>query len=143
MEKIYDKGCGIDVHKKMMMRLLLKHLDELNAIIRELDDDIDNFMKPKEKLAVKMLQDIAGIGNTSAQAIIAQFTRIREHHGTKRTYVAVAHSILVVIYHILRDGTVFKDLGADYYNQFNKERKINAYPKNLKALSWEGSVVVA
>lgn len=33
-----------DIQRKML-RLLLKHLDEFNAIIRELDDDIDNFMK--------------------------------------------------------------------------------------------------
>ena len=45
--------------------------------------------------------------------------------------------MLVAIYHILKDGVVFKDLGADYYNQFNKERKINAYLKKLKALGWE------
>ena len=31
----------------------------------------------------------------------------------------------------------FQDLGADYYNQFNKERKINAYLKKLKSLGWE------
>ena len=45
--------------------------------------------------------------------------------------------MLIAIYHILKDGVVFKDLGADYYNQFNKERKINAYLKKLKAL-WVG-----
>ena len=66
----------------------------------------------------------------------AQFTRISAHRGKKRAYVAVAHSMLVAIYHILKDGVVFKDLGADYYNQFNKERKINAYLKKLKALGW-------
>ena len=69
--------------------------------------------------------------------------RISAHRGKKRAYVAVAHSMLVAIYHILKDGVVFKDLGADYYNQFNKERKINAYLKKLKALGWEASVVVA
>lgn len=51
--------------------------------------------------------------------------------------VAVAHSMLIAIYHILNEGVVFKDLGADYYNQFNKEHKINAYLKKLKALGWE------
>ena len=45
--------------------------------------------------------------------------------------------------HILKDGVVFKDLGADYYNQFNKERKINAYLKKLKVLGWEAPVVAA
>ena len=49
-------------------------------------------------------------------------------------YIAVAHPMLVAIYHILKDGVVIKDLGADYYNQFNREHKINTYLKNLKAL---------
>lgn len=69
----------------------------------------------------------------------AQFRRISSHRGKKRAYVAVAHSMLIAIYHILRDGVKYQDLGADYYNQFNKERKINAYLKKLKALGWTGS----
>lgn len=206
-EQIIDDLNGImsDLQKRMM-RVLLNHVDELNTHIKELDNDIDNFMKPDEKKATEVIQDIPGIGNTSAQAIIsvigtdmcrfptdshisswaglcpgnnesahkrksgktrkgnamlrdtlvvcahaavknkssyfsAQFARISAHRGKKRAYVAVAHSMLVAIYHILKDGVVFKDLGADYYNQFNKERKINAYLKKLKALGWEAPVV--
>lgn len=67
----------------------------------------------------------------------AQFQRISAHRGKKRAYVAVAHSMLIAIYHVLKDGVAFKDLGAEYYNQFNKERKINAYLKKLKALGWQ------
>lgn len=37
-----------DLQRKMM-RILLNHLDELNAHISELDDDIDGFMKLEEK----------------------------------------------------------------------------------------------
>lgn len=73
----------------------------------------------------------------------AQFMRISAHRGRKRAYVTVAHSMLIAIYHILKDGVAFKALGADYYNQFNKERKINAYLKKLKALGWETPVVAA
>lgn len=208
-EQIIDDLNGVmsDVQRKMM-RILLAHLDELNTHIKELDDDIDNSMKPDEKKAVTLLQDIPGIADTSAKGIIsvigtdmerfptnahiaswaglcpgnnesaqkrksgktrkgnallretlilcahsavknknsyfyAQFARISAHRGKKRAYVAVAHSMLIAIYHILKDGVVFKDLGADYYNQFNKERKINAYLKKLKALGWEASVVAA
>lgn len=72
----------------------------------------------------------------------AQFQRISAHRGRKRAYVAVAHSMLVAIYHILKDGVKFQDLGAGYYNQFNKERKISSYLKKLKALGWESSVAV-
>lgn len=44
--------------------------------------------------------------------------------------------MLIAIYHILKDGVAIQDLGADYYSQFNKERKINSYIKKLKALGW-------
>lgn len=67
----------------------------------------------------------------------AQFQRISARRGKKRAYVAVAHSMLIAIYHILKDNTPFVDLGSEYYNQFNKERKINLYLKKLKALGWE------
>lgn len=73
----------------------------------------------------------------------AQFQRISVHRGKKRAYVAVAHSMLIAIYHMLKDGVIFKDLGAEYYNQFNKERKIRTYLKKLKALGWENPVVMS
>ena len=177
-------------------------MDELDAHIEHLNDDIDTHMKPDEKQAVDAIKDVTGLGITSAQAIVsvigtnmerfptdghisswaglcpgdnesaqkrrsgktrkgnqllrttlivcahsavkvknsyfqAQFRRISAHRGSKRAYVAVAHSMLIAIYHILKDGVAFQDLGADYYNQFNKERKINSYLKKLKALGWE------
>lgn len=75
--------------------------------------------------------------NVKNSYFYAKFKRISAHRGSKRAYVAVAHSILIAIYHILKDGVKFEDLGADYYNQFNKERKINSYLKKLKSLGWE------
>ena len=45
--------------------------------------------------------------------------------------------MLIAIYHILKDNASFHDLGAEYYNQFNTERKITAYLKKLKALGWQ------
>ena len=55
----------------------------------------------------------------------------------KREKIELAHSMLIAIYHILKDNIPFVDLGSEYYNQFNKERKINVYLKRLKALGWE------
>lgn len=73
----------------------------------------------------------------------AEFARISAHRGKKRAYVAAAHSMLAAIYHILKEGVDFRDLGANYYNQFNRERKIQAYLKKLKELGWEVPVVAA
>ena len=45
--------------------------------------------------------------------------------------------MLIAIYHILENKTAFHDLGSDYYDSFNRDRKINSYLKRLKALGWE------
>ena len=44
--------------------------------------------------------------------------------------------MLIAIYHMLKDGISFIDLGAEYYNQFNRERKIKSYLAKLKKLDW-------
>ena len=51
-----------------------------------------------------------------------------------------SHSMLIAIYHVLSTGELFKDLGSDYYNQFNKERKANSMVKRLKALGYEVTI---
>jgi len=66
----------------------------------------------------------------------AQFARISTHRGKKRAYVAVAHSMLTAIYHMLKNGSGFTDLGSEYYNAFNRERKAEGCLKKLKQLGY-------
>lgn len=47
--------------------------------------------------------------------------------------MAVAHSMAIAIFFVLQ-GMEFKDLGADYYTQFNREKKINSHLKQLSKL---------
>ena len=41
----------------------------------------------------------------------AQFYRIKARRGPKKAIMAVVASILTAIYHMLKDGTMYKDLG--------------------------------
>jgi transposase len=66
----------------------------------------------------------------------AQYQRLSVSRGKNRATVAVAHSILIAIFHMLKDNVPFKDLGADYYDNFNKEHKVKGYLKRLAALGW-------
>ena len=71
----------------------------------------------------------------------AQYQRIAARRGKNRATLAVAHSMLIAIYHILSDKVEFRDLGADYYDSFNRDRKINSYLKRLKALGWQPDAI--
>ncbi len=63
----------------------------------------------------------------------AQYHRLVSHRGKNRATMAVAHSIAIAIYFVL-SGQEFKDLGSDYYNQFNREKKINSHIRQLSKL---------
>lgn len=71
----------------------------------------------------------------------AQYQRISARRDKNRATLAVAHSMLIAIYHILKNKTAFHDLGSDYYDSFNRDRKINSYLKRLKALGWEPDAI--
>jgi transposase len=66
----------------------------------------------------------------------SQYQRIAARRGKNRATLAVAHSMLIAIYYVLKNGVAFHDLGSDYYDHFNREHKINGYLKRLRALGW-------
>ena len=63
----------------------------------------------------------------------AQYSRLVSHRGKNRATMAVAHSMLIAIFFVL-NGCIFEDLGANYYIQFNREKKINSHIKQLSKL---------
>ena len=67
----------------------------------------------------------------------AQYDRLIVRRGKSKAKVAVAHSMITAIWNMLKHGSVYKDLGGDYYNRMNPERKIAVYLKKLKGLGWE------
>ena len=67
----------------------------------------------------------------------AQYQRILVRKGKKRATVAVAHSILISIYYMLKYDKEYNELGAQFYNQFNTEKKINSYIRKLHELGVE------
>lgn len=51
----------------------------------------------------------------------AQFHRLRSRRGAKRAAVAVAHSILTIVYHLIKNpDATFKELGGDYFIKRSK-----------------------
>jgi transposase len=73
----------------------------------------------------------------------AQYRRISKRRGPKRAAIAVAHSILVIAYHILRDSVPFQDLGADYFDRMNTTKAKAYHLRRLAELGCDVSTIVA
>ena len=73
-------------------------------------------------LKAMLVQAAHAVSRTKDNYLAAQFRRLAARRGKKRAAIAVAHSILVIAYHMLRDGTEYRDLGGDYFDKRNKEK---------------------
>jgi transposase len=73
---------------------------------------------------------------TKGSYLQAQFHRIRSRRGVKKAIVAVAASILTAIYHMLKDGTMYQDLGTDHFDSRAKERQKNRLVRRLADLGY-------
>jgi transposase len=67
----------------------------------------------------------------------AQYARLCARRGKKRAIVALAHSLLVAIYHMLKKRTPYNDLGPDYFNRIDPERKARYHQSQLRALGFD------
>jgi transposase len=61
----------------------------------------------------------------------AQFFRITARRGKKKAILAVAASMLTAIYHMLKDGTMYQDLGRNYFDRRSTDQHKKRLVKRL------------
>lgn len=67
----------------------------------------------------------------------AHYHRIAARRGRKRAVLATAHTILKIAYYLIKRGTVYQELGADYFDQRNRERVKRRLTQRLERLGFE------
>jgi transposase len=87
-------------------------------------------------LKTTLVQCAWAAARTKGSYLQAQFHRIRARRGAKKAIVAVAASILTAIYHMLKDGTTYQDLGPNHFDRRTKERQINRFVQRLTDLGY-------
>jgi len=72
--------------------------------------------------------------HTKETYLAAQYKRLVKHKGKNRALVAVGHSILVIIYHVLLRKESYGELGGDYFDKRNVEVQRNRLVRQLERL---------
>jgi transposase len=67
----------------------------------------------------------------------ALFSRIAMRRGPKRAAMAVAHRVLVIAYYIIRDGTIYHEIGGDHYDRRNPERTARRLTQRLERIGFQ------
>jgi transposase len=68
--------------------------------------------------------------------LAALFRRIRSRRGEQKAIMAVAHQLLTIIFHIIRDGGAYQELGATHYDQQNKQKTTRRLIERLQRLGY-------
>lgn len=187
------------VHRTLL-KLHLEHIDDLNAKITALSEEIDRALVSFDQIdAIERLDAIPGVNVQIAQVIISelgldmnrfptaghaaswagvasrreesagrqrstktrkgnpylktilvqaahaagrhkdnflgtQYRRLAARRGKQRAAVAVAHSILVIAYPMLRRGTAYVELGGDYFDKRHEQQLQRSLVKRLERL---------
>jgi transposase len=76
------------------------------------------------------------IAHTKDNYLSARYHRWARRLGKNKAVMALAHTVLVIIYHMLREGREYRDLGADYLDQLDKGRIERHHVRRLEQLGY-------
>lgn len=66
----------------------------------------------------------------------ARYHRLAARRGKKRAIVAVGHTILIMAYHIIKEQSTYKELGADYFERLNEQAIIRRLTSRIEKLGY-------
>jgi transposase len=87
-------------------------------------------------LKTTLIQCAWAASRTKASYLQAQYLRIRSRRGPKKAIGAVAASILTAAYHMLKDGTLYQDLGASHFDNRDKGKQAKRLVNRLLSLGF-------
>ena len=91
-------------------------------------------------LGVALNQAAHAAAHTRNTYLAAQYHRLAGRRGKKRAIMAVAHSILVIAYHMLKNHLPYEDLGADYFDKRRPETTSKRLVRRLEQLGFHVSL---
>lgn len=92
--------------------------------------------KGNARLKAVLSESVWVIAHMKGNYLSAQYHRLARRVGKPKAVMAVVHSLLVIIYHVLRDKQPYHDLGASYFETVDRERVAKGAVRRLEALGY-------
>jgi transposase len=92
-----------------------------------------------------VLGDVAAAAAKTDTFLGERYRRLVRRIGKRKALVAIARSILVIVWHLLADPAArYHDLGADYHTRrIDKDRKTRNHIRQLQALGYSVTLTPA
>ena len=90
-----------------------------------------------------LVQAAWSAARTKNTYLSAQYHRLAARRGSKRAILAVAHTLLVIIYHLLRRGTTYQELGGNYFDERQRHSVLSRALRRIERLGYKVTVEAA
>jgi transposase len=87
-----------------------------------------------------LVQAAWGVSMKKNCYLSSQFFRLSKRLGRKKALVAVAHSLLVIIFHVLQSDQTYTELGGAYFDRHHVEQQRDYYLRRLHLLGLKVTV---
>ena len=87
-------------------------------------------------LKTTLIQCAVAAARKKGSYLQALYERVRRRRGPVKAYGAVAASILTAVYHMLKNGTSYEDLGAEHFKRRSKDDYANSLVSRLQKLGY-------
>jgi transposase len=88
-----------------------------------------------------LVQSAWAAARTNDCFLAALFFRLAQRRGLKKAAVAVAHRIVVIAWHIIAEGTVYRERGGDHFDRRHPERTARKLTRRLEHIGFEVTLV--
>ena len=92
--------------------------------------------KGNARLKAALAEVVWVLSHMKDNYLSAQYHRLARRLGKQKAVMAVAHSLLVIIYHMLRDQQPYRDLGATFFETRDKERVVKGALRRLESFGY-------
>jgi len=93
--------------------------------------------KGNKALVAALTQAAWAASHTKNTYLSAQYRRLAVRRGRKKALVAVAHSILIIAYHLIKEEETYQDLGSNYFDRRNPEATEKRLVRRLEQLGYK------
>ncbi len=94
-------------------------------------------------LRAALVEAARAAARTKKSYFSAQYHRLAARRGGKRAALAVAHSLLITIYHLLNRGTEYQDLGVNYFDERRQQQTVLRAVSRIERLGYKVSLEAA
>ena len=124
-------------HQRFMLRTQLARIEQAEADLERIDTTPREMIAPYDH-AMGLLTSIPGIEWINTVTIIAEkYRRLAARHGKLRAAAAVAHKILIAVWHRLSNGTFCQELGAGSLDGLHRERTAKHLVRRLANMGFD------